>query len=124
MISWKEKYAIGNKMIDEQHKVIFSICDKIMKLQQTEVLIDKFDKISELRAYTGFHFLQEEAYMKKINYDGYEEQKAEHDKFIEKLLDVNLRDIDDNQDKYIEKLLVFVLDWLCNHIIKKDKLIN
>lgn len=62
--------------------------------------------------------------MKKINFAGYNEQKAEHDKFTEILLDANLRDIDNNQDKYIENLLVFVLRVICNHIMTKDKLIK
>jgi hemerythrin len=128
MISWKEKYAIGNKVIDDQHKMLFEICDKIINLQQDKYIIDKYDRImdliTELVDYTTFHFHQEEAYMLEINYAGYEEQKAEHDEFIEKLLDVNLGDIDENQDKYIEDLLVFVLDWLSKHIITKDKLIK
>jgi hemerythrin len=128
MISWKEKYAVGNKIIDEQHKVLFDLCDKIMELQQNNYIIDKFDRITELITelvdYTTFHFHEEEAYMRRINYPGYEEQKAEHDEFTEKLLDVNLKDIDENQDKYINHLLVFVLDWLSNHIINKDMLIK
>lgn len=128
MISWKEKYTIGNKMIDDQHKVIFEICDKIMDLHQDKYLLDKYEKIMgiicELRDYTSYHFHQEEEYMKKISYLGYEDQKAEHDKFIQELLNVNLIDIDGDQDKYIENLLVFVFDWLCNHIIKKDSLIE
>ena len=128
MIIWKDTYAIGNEMIDEQHKMLFHICDKIMKLQKDKYAIDKYDKImeliSELRDYTSFHFSQEEAYMRKINYKGYEEQKIEHDNFIKKLLDVNLKEIDYDQDEYIEKLLVFVLEWICNHIVTKDRFIK
>lgn len=128
MISWKESYAIGNKTIDDQHKILFELCDKIMDLQRDKYIMDKYDKImdviTQLVDYTTFHFHEEEAYMKEINYSGYEDQKTEHDKFVEKLLDVNLKEMDDNQDEYVEKLLIFVLDWLSDHIIKKDKLIK
>jgi len=128
MITWKDTYAIGNKSIDEQHKMLFQICDKIINLQKDKESIDKYDKImdlvSELRDYTLFHFSQEEEYMREINYEGYEEQKAEHDDFIKKLLDVNLKEIDNNQDEYIEKILVFVLEWICNHIVTKDRFIK
>jgi hemerythrin len=128
MVTWKESYSIGNKMIDEQHKKLFELCDKIVELHHDEFVIDKYDRIvvliSELRDYTSFHFHQEEAYMLKINYAGYEDQKVDHENFIKKLLDVNLRDIDENQDEYIESLLVFVLEWICDHIVKKDKLIK
>lgn len=128
MITWKDTYAIGNKMIDEQHKMLFGICDKIMDLHQDKSVVDKYNRImgliSELRDYTSFHFHQEEAYMLRINYAGFEDQKIEHDKFIKILLDVNLREIDDNQDEYIENLLVFVLKWICDHIITKDKFIK
>jgi len=51
-------------------------------------------------------------------------QKVEHDDFINKLEEIELKDIDENQDAYIRELLVFVFDWILTHIVQKDKLIG
>ena len=61
--------------------------------------------------------------MESINYEGLEVQKKAHSKFIEKIENINLEDVDDNQDEYLNGILNFLLDWLANHILKVDKLI-
>ena len=61
--------------------------------------------------------------MESINYDGLEAQKKAHAMFIEKVENINLEEVDENQDEYLGGLLNFLLDWLVNHILKMDKLI-
>lgn len=127
MLVWKPEYAIGVKVIDEQHQHLFEIGNKAYQLLKDEFCVDKYDGIveiiEELREYTKFHFRTEEAYMLKIKYNKYFSQKVEHDDFIQKIEEINLDEIDEAPKKYIEELLAFVFDWILEHILQKDKLI-
>ncbi|SFC16570.1 hemerythrin [Clostridium uliginosum] len=128
MYEMKEEYKTGIEFIDEQHKMLFDIADRTYMLLKNEYTLDKYDKvvalIEELQDYTAFHFKAEEAYMESINYKKMFTQKIEHEAFIKKLNDVDLKSIDENQDDYIISILQFLNDWLTEHIFKNDKLIG
>ena len=125
--AFTEKYVIGVEHIDAEHKRLFEIIEEANALLHNDFLYDKFDQISnvlgELVEYTKVHFADEEAYMESINYEGLEAQKRAHAMFVEKIENINLDDVDENQDEYLNGLLNFLLDWLVNHILKVDKLI-
>ncbi|AET70337.1 hemerythrin-like metal-binding domain-containing protein [Desulfosporosinus orientis DSM 765] len=127
MLEWKQEYEIGVELIDKQHQHLLEIGNSIYDLLENYLLADKYDKIveiiNELREYTKYHFKTEEGYMLKIKYPKYFDQKNEHDDFIAKIDEINLNDVDENQDKYIRDLLMFVFNWTIEHILKKDKLI-
>ena len=125
--AFTEKYVVGVETIDEEHKRLFEIIGEANEILHNDFLYDKFDQISnvlgELVEYTKVHFADEEAYMESINYEGLEAQKRAHAMFVEKIENINLDDVDENQDEYLNGLLSFLLDWLVNHILKVDKLI-
>lgn len=128
MIEWKKEYAVGVDSIDEQHQRLFEIGNRIYDLLENYILDDKYDKIvviiNELKEYTKYHFHSEEQYMLQNKYPRYFSQKVEHDDFINKIEEVELQDIDENQEKYIRDLLHFVFNWILEHILQKDKLIT
>ena len=128
MLEWKDSYQIGVESIDEQHKHLFEIGNAIYNLLENYLLDDKYDKIvgivNELRDYTKYHFESEEQYMMQIKYRYFLDQKVEHDDFIDKLEQIELKDIDKNQEAYIRELLLFVFDWILKHIVEKDRLIG
>lgn len=128
MYEMKEEYKIGVEQIDEQHKRLFELADKAYMLLKDEFTLDKYDKIveiiQELKDYTIFHFKYEEAYMESINYKRMFTQKIEHDQFVKKLEAIDLKNIDQNQDKSLIEMLDFLNTWLTEHILKNDKLIG
>ncbi len=93
-----------------------------------DLSIDKYDKIveiiNELKEYTVFHFKAEEDYMLQNKYKGYFTQKVQHDDFINKINEINLEKVDNNQDEAIDKILKFVFEWIINHILVQDKQIG
>lgn len=126
--AFTQNFHTGIALIDEEHKNLFDIIARTHELIHAELLHDKYDEImgilAELKEYTEKHFRDEEAYMEKIQYPKLEQQKIAHAAFIEKLVDIDLFDIDemdDNQQEYLEGLIDFLSSWLVNHILQMDK---
>ncbi len=122
-----DTFKTGIALIDEEHRTLFDIIGKVHTTIQTELVHDKYDSIldilDELKEYTRVHFADEENYMREIGYDGLTYQEILHQKFIDKLNELDLDDVDDNQEAYLYDFLGFLQKWLVNHILKVDKLI-
>lgn len=125
MLEWKEEYSIGVETIDQQHRQLFKIGNKIYDLLENYMLDDKYDKIAsiilQLKEYTIYHFKCEEEYMLEIKYPRYFSQKVEHDDFIDKIESIELDKMDENQNQFIRELMIFIFDWVLNHILQSDK---
>jgi hemerythrin len=125
MLKWKDDYLIGIPEIDEQHKELFKIAGRAYAVLNDDFSMDKYDKIitilEELKEYAIHHFRSEEEYMASIRCKRLFSQKVEHNDFIEKVNNVDLRKIDENQDNYLLGILNFIVEWTSDHILKKDK---
>ncbi|MBR5597578.1 MAG: bacteriohemerythrin [Lachnospiraceae bacterium] len=123
--AFTEEYHTGIAIVDEEHQQLFDIIRRANDLITEELLHDKYDEImsvlGELREYTIKHFSDEEEYMESIAYEGLPAQKKAHEMFVDRLNDINLDDMDDNQQQYLIELVDFLLMWLVNHILKMDK---
>ncbi|MDD3413551.1 MAG: hemerythrin family protein [Lachnospiraceae bacterium] len=128
MYNFTSDYLTGIALVDEEHAHLFELANQAYSLLKEEYLSDKYDQIiailEELKEYTKTHFRDEEEYMESIDYEAIFIQKAQHKMFIEKLGEVNLDVVDENQDEMIEQMLTFLTNWLFNHILKLDKLIG
>jgi len=126
MITWKEDFRLGIDEIDKQHKRLFDIANEAYDLLKNEFAIDKYDHIVEiikkLKDYTIYHFDYEEDYMKSIGFKKLLSHKVLHDDFKEKINNIDLDKIDQNQDEYIKDILNFLVDWIEKHILKDDRL--
>lgn len=126
--TFTSKYMTGIEMIDEEHKKLFEIIKDANDVVHAELLHDKYDEIirilSELKTYTEEHFHDEEIFMEQIHYPGLDAQKKAHTGFIEKLSEIDLDDLDENQQSYLEDLITFLLNWLSIHILHMDKKIS
>lgn len=122
-----EEFMTKVDFVNEQHANLFEIINKGWDVLDDDMIFDKFDKIvtvlNELKLYTQRHFADEEEYMKSINYAGLEAQQTVHEAFIERVVNLDLAEIeemDENQDEYLRELLEFLNDWLINHILRMD----
>lgn len=123
--AFTDEYRTGIKMVDEEHMELFRIIRRANDLITEEMLYDKYDEImsvlDELTDYTKKHFGDEEEYMESIQYVDLDIQKKAHQVFVDKLENINLEDMDDNQQEYLIDIVDFLLMWLVNHILKMDK---
>lgn len=127
MFEMKDEYLTGIKFIDDQHRELFRIAKEAYELLMESNIGDKYDNIvaiiTELKDYTKMHFAAEEAYMESIEYKRMFTQKVEHHDFVEKLDNINLDEVDENQVQTLMDLLEFLGDWLAHHILENDILI-
>lgn len=124
---FSEKYMTGIPLIDGEHETLFEIIGDANDLVKAELLHDKYDEIvgilEKLKNYTKEHFQDEEELMESINYPGIKAQKMAHKAFVAKLEEIDLEQVDQDQQGYLEELMEFLFNWLSNHILKSDKLI-
>ncbi|NPV91338.1 MAG: hemerythrin family protein [Firmicutes bacterium] len=125
MIKWKEEYKVGVEEIDKQHQKLFEIANRAFQLFKNDLLLDKYDQIicvlEELKDYTVYHFKYEEDYMTSIGYKKFLSHKVEHNDFIEKINNVDLNKVDEDQSRYLMDILNFVVKWIEVHILDRDK---
>ncbi len=131
VFEFTDKYKTGIALVDDEHRRLFEIISDTNDLIHDRFIHDKYDEImrllSELREYTQVHFHDEEELMERIGYPGLEAQMQAHSAFVERLVGINLSELDemdDNQQEYLLDLIQFLLSWLSNHILGADKKIG
>ena len=68
-IEWDERYSVGVSELDEQHKKLFRILDKLIEIEDVEPSLQVIaDVLDEMRAYASYHFETEERYMTECAY--------------------------------------------------------
>ena len=126
--AFTDNYRTGITLVDDEHKKLFEIIRNTNDVIHAEYLHDKYDQIvhilGQLKDYTVLHFHDEEEYMKSIHYAGIDAQIRAHEAFVTKIEEINLDDVEENQEQYLDGLIEFLLGWLSNHIMKMDKLIK
>ena len=125
MFEWRADFELGIQLIDDQHKKLLAVGNRISHLlADHDDDSDDYDKIigviDELKEYTVYHFNTEEELFKRYNYPDYEAHKKEHDNFIAYIDTFDFSTIDDDQKKVIRDLLKKVINWVFNHIITTD----
>lgn len=131
LFAFTDKYKTGIELVDDEHRRLFEIIDQTYTLIHDDFAHDKYDQImhllEQLKDYTEFHFNDEEELMERIGYPDINSQKKAHSAFIEKLVNIDIHDLDamdDNQQQYLLDLVNFLVTWLSNHILGADKKIG
>ncbi len=118
---WDNKYNVGIKRFDEQHKQLIEALNDINKAME-----DKWDKlaiaqvINNLKKYAQEHLIEEEKFLLETGYPHFDEHKKQHSIFKEKLA----KFCDDfNSDRCLLhfELSVFLKNWILSHISVVDK---
>lgn len=115
-IQWLPKYAVGNKEIDEQHKVLFTMINDFYHQDSKEEAIILFHNLS---SYIDLQFESEENLLRQINYPETEKHIKEHLELRENL-DVLQSKLDDYNFEIQHKIATFIYSWLTAHILKSD----
>ena len=121
MVEWDDAYSVDIQEIDEQHKCLVEIMNELYTALANKSNRDQVsDVLNKLVEYTKVHFAVEETLMRIFHYEDYEAHKAIHDKIVEQVL-VYHGKFQAGDDKVGMELLMFLKDWLFDHINKVDK---
>lgn len=121
MIEWNEKLLIGIEVIDQEHKEIIEEFNKLYQQMRQGKGHDYYrDMIDYLKNYVEKHLSHEEAYQDEIMYPDYEQHKALHDAFRNKVHELSQKNLDSVSDKELIELNLFIKNWLLHHIMKVD----
>lgn len=120
-LPWNDKYLIGIQQFDIQHKGLFQKINEIYyEFSQGTKAQDLRRHLNYLYVYTINHFVDEEDRMAEMNYEGLKEHREAHE-VLKKRVQEYMDKIND-PDFPIEEFMVFLSNWLKNHVIHMDML--
>ena len=121
MFQWEDKYSVGIQSIDNQHKEIFMLLNKLLEAMKMGYANDvTIQIIQELERYAVIHFQKEEYFFQRFNYQGSAEHITEHQNFIKKIA-VLKSELNSGKMILTIELLNFLRDWIEHHILVIDK---
>lgn len=120
--TWNNSFLFNIPEIDEQHKTLFDVYDKLLSLngnysEKNSIEIKKI--FQELYDYIKYHFQTEEALLEKIGWGKIEEHKKEHQLFIKKLKECSMA-YEYQNAALVGNMVSFVKKWLVTHILHSD----
>lgn len=120
-IEWTETNKTNVKICDDQHKKLFSIVNRLydaMKRGEGKDILGQI--LSELLAYTSYHFSTEEALMQQYSFPELPHHKKEHIDLKTKAKDLYER-FEKGEFTLSLEVLNFLKGWLMNHTIGTDR---
>lgn len=125
---WNKQFNIGVDSIDNAHRKLFSIVQKLIHLSEDENNGQWAcaEGIKYFKNYTTEHFADEESYMRSIGYEDYEIHKRLHDDMRYKTLPALEKDltVSNYSQESIHHFLGICLGWLTTHILIEDRAIT
>ena len=122
IVTWSETYVTGIKLIDDQHKKLVDLTNRLYHacLKKEDATVFK-ETMSSMVEYVRFHFDAELQLLERVNYPNILKHKKQHEKMVKSILDA-VKDYGDGK-KFVPNAFVWTLkDWVFGHIARSDKL--
>jgi hemerythrin len=128
MSSWQEHMRVGIDVVDDDHRELFALVHQFDAASQAasgKVDPAEIGRILEcLRTYVVEHFEREEMAQLEANFDGYAENKRQHDELcrtLEKFLAKHRSGEWGDLKAATDNMRSFLAIWLSEHIMKTDR---
>ncbi len=121
-LAWGNKYNIGVPLIDNQHKNLLKLINKLLNtIQEQGTPKDVGISIKYLQQFVIVHFGTEERLMQRNKYAGLNSHKKQHEIFIKKLNALSKEYENFGASKELKiKLTRELWWWFKNHILDTD----
>ena len=118
---WEPKYSVNVAIVDEQHKKIIELLNRLSDAIDTEKMKEVLGPIAEeIVAYSNYHFITEEFFMTTHHYPDYKSHKKEHDEFRAQALRLQ-ESVKEKGSAVGPEVVKLLTDWLGHHIMFVDK---
>jgi len=118
-IVWKEQYSVGVPELDEQHKGLIALINRLTEEDRSVAMV--VHVVDALDQYVTEHFRAEEALMRAHRYQDLEHHIDEHRAFEEWLHAVQQAyRYGGSADLFADTVDAFLRHWLINHILESD----
>ncbi len=120
LIRWKNEYSVNVQEIDEQHKKLIALINRLADAMSIGKGKDVLDGVmAEMMDYTEYHFGAEEQLLVKHGYSEADEHKKAHAELV-----VRAKEIKDAAEqggwKSSVDVMLFLSSWLDKHILQED----
>jgi hemerythrin len=120
LIVWDQQLETGHGKIDEQHKSLVEILNRLHgAMKQGKGKAELGGILIFLKDYTVNHFAMEEALMAQHHYSGTEQHKRIHADLVAQVADLVNR-FDQGTAALTLPVMNFLEDWLVKHIQGED----
>ena len=125
MFQWTSKYNIDQPTVDEEHRELFAMINRIGEdIAAGDDSVDELESaLDALLDYARTHFADEEAIMQEQQVDPrhIRRQQMEHRSFFYDIEKLRSLTADEPMAERYEKLLTFVTNWLIFHTLRTDQ---
>lgn len=122
LFNWSPMYSVGHPKMDDDHQKLFSIINSVhddIASKKGKVALN--NRLNELLDYTRYHFSAEEALMRASNYPDFDNQKRQHEIFINQILQYQKELNAANELVISTNITNSLINWLTNHVVQMDK---
>ncbi|KAF7600129.1 MAG: hemerythrin [Candidatus Dactylopiibacterium carminicum] len=117
---WSDDLATGDARIDNDHQQLVQLVNDLYDAMKGGKGNDVLKKtLDELIRYTASHFRREESLMAQITYADTAVHKAEHERLVKEVLDLQKR-FESGSATLSITVFNFLSDWLRKHIKECD----
>ena len=121
LFTWSDEYSVKNAEIDNQHKKLFDILNRLFDICVGKNEIDTVEAVMEdLVSYADYHFNFEEQHMRDVGYKDIEKHILEHNFFTNEIMFAKRRQVQDKSNND-NKLVEFLSNWLIQHVTEEDR---
>lgn len=125
---WKDEFNIGIKIIDDEHKRLFQIINKLFALKEEGTRSRRAyeEGIKYFKSHALKHFEDEESYMELIGYEELKMHNRLHRDFREHSLPALEKELirEDYSPSAVEHFLAVCAGWLIGHTLTEDMAIT
>lgn len=119
---WTEAYSVNIAVLDEQHRKLFATVNELdaaLRAGRGSAVMNSV--LQKLVNYATEHFAAEESLMARHDFPGLFTHQIQHALFRRKI-DELLADYQAGKSGVPVSLMLFMQDWLKQHVLKTDKL--
>lgn len=119
-IIWNESFSVGVKKIDEEHKTLLDLLNRLNT--KTDLMSNSErtdDALNEMTQYAINHFKTEEDIFRAYNYEEFDIHRNEHLRFFKKISKYSDR-LNSGEQDLLPELIDELANWIISHILNSD----